>query len=114
MSNSSEICVNAGIIVPLVAGKDAERPVYQHRWDERLGDGRAIVAPTLLRCEVTNALYRFQRAGVRSEQAIRRSLEAALQLPIQLVDGGGDLHIQALAMAGQSAPPAAYDALYLA
>ena len=108
---NSWICVDANVVVRLVADP-TDRPVRQlwERWDE---EARSVTAPSLLRYEVTNALYRRWRLGEVSESAARDSLHAALALSIHLRNEP-DLHARAFTMAGRFALPAAHDAHYQA
>jgi predicted nucleic acid-binding protein len=107
----SWICVDANLITRVVIAPD-DQPVQQ-LWRQWQLDSRQLAAPTLLRYEVTNALYRYQKQGLLSEDIIRIALKAALTLPIQL-HGEADLHRRAIALAERFALPAAYDAHYLA
>ena len=108
---NSWICVDANLVTRLVLAPD-DQPVQQ-LWQQWQLDKRQLAAPTLLRYEVTNALYRYQKQGLLSEEIVRIGLNAALTLPIQL-HGETDLHRRALALAERFALPAAYDAHYLA
>jgi predicted nucleic acid-binding protein len=107
----SWICVDANLITRLVIAPD-DQPVQQ-LWRQWQLDRRQLAAPTLLRYEVINALYRYQKQGLLSEDIIRIALKAALTLPIQL-HGETDLHRRAIVLAERFALPAAYDAYYLA
>jgi predicted nucleic acid-binding protein len=109
--HSSTVCVDANLVIRLVADPSDE-PVRQlwERWDiER----QQLAAPTLLRYELTNALYRYQKQGFMSGSSAQLALRAALSLPISL-HGEADLHWRALDLAQRFSLPAAYDAHYLA
>jgi predicted nucleic acid-binding protein len=108
---NSWICVDANLVTRLVLAPD-DQPVQQ-LWQQWQLDKRQLAAPTLLRYEVTNALYHYQKQGLLSEEIVRIGLNAALTLPIQL-HGETDLYRRALALAERFALPAAYDAHYLA
>jgi predicted nucleic acid-binding protein len=108
---NSWICVDANLVTRLVLAPD-DQPVQQ-LWQQWQLDKRQLAAPTLLRYEVTNALYRYQKQGLLSEEIVRIGLNAALTLPIQL-HSETDLYRRALALAERFALPAAYDAHYLA
>ena len=111
MNNSSTICVDAGLVVRRVAiPQDAATQAVWERWE---ASEAHLVAPTLLRYEVTNALYQYQKAGALSAVAAYQALRAAFALPLHLVEDT-DLSSEALGMAGRFALPAAYDAHYLA
>lgn len=110
MSNSS-LCVDANLVIRLVA--DPADETVRDLWEQWDAAHRQIAAPTLLYYEVSNALYRYQRAGMMSREAVRLALEAAFALPVRLY-GEEQLHRRALALAERFALPAAYDAHYLA
>jgi len=95
----------------LIAVTSGER--IRGLWERWQKEGQQLVAPVLLRYEVTNALYRYQKAGMISGDATMEALNAAFALPIQFYNDL-ELHKSALAMAGHFGLPAAYDAHYLA
>jgi predicted nucleic acid-binding protein len=108
---SSWICVDANLVVRLVADPIAER--VQQLWEQWDTEGRERVAPMLLRYEVTNALYRYQQRGLLSASLVRRALAVALSLPLRVQDET-ELHERAMDLARRFSLPAAYDAHYLA
>jgi predicted nucleic acid-binding protein len=108
---NSWICVDANLVIRLIVAPE-DQPVQQ-LWRQWQLSKRPLAAPTLLRYEVTNALYSYQKQGLLSEEIVRIGLNAALALPIHL-HGDADLHRRALALAERFALPAAYDAHYLA
>ncbi len=110
MSDSS-LCVDANLVIRLVA--DPKDEAVRQTWEQWDADHRQIAAPTLLCYEVSNALYRYQQAGMMSTSAVRLALKAALALPIRLY-GDRELHGRALDLAERFSLPAAYDAHYLA
>jgi predicted nucleic acid-binding protein len=110
MSNSP-LCVDANLVIRLVA--DPADEAVRGLWEQWDAAHRPIAAPTLLYYEVSNALYRYQRAGMMSSSAVRLAMEAAFALPVRLY-GEEQLHRRALALAERFALPAAYDAHYLA
>lgn len=109
--NRSSICVDANLVIRLVA--DPRSVLVRQMWEKWVGEGHPIIAPTLLTYEVSNALYRYRRAGIMSLAAVRLALEAVLALPIRLY-GDEELHWRALDLAERFSLPAAYDAHYLA
>ena len=111
MRNSSTICVDASLVVRLFAVPPDEGT--RELWGRWRRDRQQLVAPILLRFEVTNALYRYQKAGMISVNATKNALNSALALPIQFYSDV-ELHESALAIAGRFTLPAAYDAHYLA
>jgi predicted nucleic acid-binding protein len=82
MNNSSIICVDAGLVVRRVAiPQDAAIQAVWEHWETRKTH---LIAPTLLRYEVTNALYQYQKAGALSAVAAYQALRAAFVLPLHL------------------------------
>jgi predicted nucleic acid-binding protein len=107
----SVICVDANLVVRLVLRDRAERIL--ELWEEwTLGDIQ-IVAPGLLRYELTNALHRLRVHGELSDVAARSALDTALILPIGL-HTEPELHRRAMDIAARFSLPAAYTAHYLA
>ena len=111
MNNSSPICIDAGLVVRLVADPD-DQPV-QEQWAQWRSEQREYLAPTLLHYEVANGIYKYVRAGLMSGPRGRDALEAALAIPIQL-GGYLDAHRSAWAFTVRFGLPATYDAHYLA
>ncbi len=109
--SSSCLCVDANLVVRLVA--DPADESVQQLWEQWDAEGRQLAAPTLVTCEVTNALYRYQKLGLMSASSVRLALKAALALPLKL-HGEADLHWRAVELAERFSLPAAYDAHYLA
>jgi len=109
--NNSPLCVDANLVIRLIA--DPEDEGVRQVWERWAADHRPIAAPTLLYYEVSNALYRYQRAGMMSVSTLQMALKAAFALPIRLY-GDEDLHYRALVLAERFSLPAAYDAHYLA
>jgi len=111
MNNSSVICIDAGLVVRLVADPDDE--VVQEQWNQWTEEQRDLVAPTLLYYEVANGIYKYARYGTVPESYARDALGAALALPVRLI-GEADVHRSALALAFRFRLPSSYDAHYLA
>lgn len=109
--NNSSLCVDANLVIRLVA--DPADEAVRDLWEQWDAEHRHIAAPTLLYYEVSNALYRYQRAGMMSPEAVRLALGAAFALPVRLY-GDEPLHRRALALAERFSLPVAYDAHYLA
>lgn len=108
MSNSLTHCVDASVIVRHVTSK-----TVTDLWESWMQADARIVAPSLLYYEVTNGLYRYQKAGILPSEAVEKALTAALMLPIELVSNS-DLHVRAKNLAVKFNLPATYDAHYLA
>jgi predicted nucleic acid-binding protein len=108
---NSWLCVDANLIIRLVVDVKDDR--VRQLWARWGAEGRNLAAPNLLPYELANALYRYQRQGWLSREAVRLALDAALALPVRLY-GDADLYRKALELAGQFSLPSAYDAHYLA
>ena len=111
MTGSSPICIDANLVVRLAA--DARDEAMWALWDGWSTAGRSVVAPSLLRYEITNVLHRSVTAGLFDATAAHAVLNTALNLGIAFEEGPG-LHAPALVFAARFALPAAYDAHYLA
>lgn len=108
---SSWACVDAGCVVRLYTEPEDERfPALWRQWRE---EGRRVVAPRLLRYEVTNVLYRSQGQGPLRRETLADALTSAFALPIELREDD-DLHLLAIEVAARFSLPAACDAHYLA
>lgn len=108
---STAVCVDANIVVRLV-GPDPDRRVYD-LWQGWRSSETDLVAPSLLRFEVTNAFHRMRLAGNIADDLAAELLLLALDLPIRYVSDTR-LHQDALALAGRFRLAAAYDAHYVA
>jgi predicted nucleic acid-binding protein len=109
--NSSWLCVDANLVIRLVA--DPADESIRLLWERWGSEGRQLAAPTLLYYEVTNALYRYQKLGFMGAASVQLAFKAAQALPLQLY-GEAELHWRALDLANRLSLPAAYDAHYLA
>ena len=108
MNNSLTLCVDASVVIRHVTSEAIVK-----RWEKWMKAEAHIVAPTLLYYEVTNGLYRYQRAGILPAETVKKALEAALALPVELVSNA-DLHMRARNVATMYNLSATYDAHYLA
>ena len=109
---NSPICLDASFVVRFLVSEETAA-ITDALWVEWHHAGRRLVAPTLLYYEVSNALHRYERAGILSPEEVIDLLDIALSLDITLY-GDADLHRQALILAEGLGLPAAYDAHYLA
>lgn len=108
----SPVCVDANLVVALVT-TEAQSKRALALWAEWMRSNARVIAPTLLRYEVTSALRRKGLREVLSAQDARRALEQALSLDIELLDPP-TLSLCAFDLAARFNRPAAYDAHYLA
>ena len=109
--NTSWVCVDASLVVPLLMEHSGER--LEAQWAEWEADGYRFAAPSLLRYEVSNALYQYEKVGRLRGEVVDNALRAVLALPVQIFTDPL-LHMTAVQMARRFSLPAAYDAHYLA
>ena len=109
---SDIICIDASFIVRLLSSQPIATPFFG-LWNQWQNLGYRIVAPTLIRYEVSNAFHRSALAGQIPPEEASEALQDALNLNIILY-GDSELHRQALNIATQLKLPATYDAHYLA
>ena len=109
--SSKLVCVDASLVVRLVtSADDAAAWTLWERWH---GEKRQVIAPSLLNYEVINALFMYYRVQQMSLDAVKKSFEAALALPVRLYQSE-ELHRTALDLADRFSLKATYDAHYLA
>lgn len=106
------ICVDASVVVRLVV-EGTPGTVWYEAWSGWLGARERLVAPSLLPCEVTNALHRYVVAGHLSAAEADAALDAALGLGIEL-ETSPLQHGHAARLARRLERQATYDAHYLA
>jgi predicted nucleic acid-binding protein len=82
-------------------------------WERCVANRVEIIAPSLLRYEVANALFRSAVAGLVSETEATSIVGSMNQLPIKYFDGVS-LNVSAFEIARVLNLKAAYDAHYLA
>ena len=108
----SQVCVDANIVVALVTAERFSRAAFA-LWQELTRKDLQLLAPLLLRYEVTSTLHRKIVRGAMSSEDAGRALREALALDIHYLDPPG-LSEQAFELAARFQRPAAYDAHYLA
>jgi len=109
---NSPICVDASLVVALVVPESQSEKALT-LWTAWMSQERQVVAPGLLRYELTSALRRKAVRGLLREADARRALEAALSLDIDFLDPP-ELPRRAFDLACRLHLPTAYDACYLA
>jgi predicted nucleic acid-binding protein len=110
--SNSPVCVDASLVVQLVVG-GTQADKISDLWQTWLDESRPLVAPTLLYCEVSNAIYRYFVHEYLLPEAADEALMAALSLDISLYEDQ-ELHHRSLELARRFSLPATYDAQYLA
>lgn len=106
------ICVDASFVVRLLTCGEASAGVVQ-LWRQWHTEKHRLIAPALLRYEITNALHRYAVGGYLKPEAVMNLVREALALPIE-IQTHADQHLRALALARTYHLPATYDAHYLA
>jgi predicted nucleic acid-binding protein len=109
---NSQVCVDANIVVKIVSPEEL-RPQALALWQSWLNTEREVVAPRLLSYEVTSVLRRKAARGLLTLDEARGALEAALALPITLLDPP-NLAQHAFELATRFNLPTTYDCHYLA
>lgn len=98
-------------MIAVVTGRpDNREERIRQLWREPF---QRLIAPGLIRYEITNALHRLVRATPEERPVLREALQIALALPIELYHESW-LHPRAMDFAERFHLPAAYDAHYLA
>ena len=113
MTSYSTVCCDANVVVRLHDFASSEYPIALALWERWTRERTRIIAPSLLRYEVANVVYRSSQQQSSSPfpaEAVLRSLES---LPIEYIDDLR-LHVDAVRLAQEFGLPAAYDAHYLA
>jgi predicted nucleic acid-binding protein len=111
MRSNLTICCDASIVVDYVI---ASNPLgIQELWNRLGATPHRLVAPRLFLYEVTNAIHRIALRTPLSPSDAERTLELAIQVPIELLDDEAS-HRRALAISQQFRLAATYDAHYLA
>ncbi len=113
MTSYSAVCCDANIVVRLHDTASSEFPAVEALWERWTKNRTRIIAPSLLRYEVANVVYRSSEYGSAlpyPADTIMRSLES---LPIDYIEDIR-LHTDAIRIAKAYRLSAAYDAHYLA
>ncbi len=79
------VCVDASLVVALVT-LESQSGRALSLWASWMDSDREVVAPYLLRYEVTSALWRKVVRGLMHAEDTRQALEAVLSLDIQFLD----------------------------
>ena len=111
MRNFSAICVDANLVIQLATSIGTSS--VPDLWEQWRDEQRRIIAPMLIRYEVTNALHRYARAGMLTDEEVSDALTIAMDIPLHLYSAAR-IHVRAINLASRFALPAAYDAHYLA
>jgi predicted nucleic acid-binding protein len=110
---NSTACVDASIVIKLVV-EEPGSDLADALWAQWIQQDVQIVAPALLRYEITAVLGKKVYRGQLSKEIANMALTAALDLKgIEYIDSPV-LHLRALELASQFGLPTAYDAHYLA
>ena len=105
------LCLDASFLVNVLMGALEEE--HTGLWEEWQTAERPMIAPLLLRYEVTNAFHRMRWQARADEVQVQSALRALLQMPIRYIDDDL-LPLEALAVARGFQLSATYDAHYVA
>jgi predicted nucleic acid-binding protein len=109
---TSKICVDASLVIALLT-PERFSPASLALWGTWIRNDIQVLAPMLLRYEVTSALYRKAFQKSMSSPDIEMALKQFLAMDIQSLDPDG-LPERAIKLATQYTRPNTYDAFYLA
>lgn len=111
MPNSSTVCIDANLAIKLV--DQSKSRAVESLFQEWTRQNFVIVAPYLLRYEMTNIVRQLTRHGRMTQDIAGDAVAAMNLLPITLFADPRH-HARALAFSIRFNLPAAYDAHYLA
>ena len=106
-SKPAVICLDASVVVRWLLDDELSHV------DSLVKSEIRLVAPALMRYEVTNALYQVAKAGGITIPTAGEMINVLLTLPIQITDEG-HLHEVSLTIAHRFRAGASYDAHYVA
>ena len=109
--NNSLVCVDASIVIDRLIGLGLDSQL-ETLWSSWIEQGVQLVAPQLIRYEVTNAVFQITRRGQLSREMADEMIHLLLALPIQVYNDAA-LHSRALRSARDLGLGATYDAHYL-
>jgi predicted nucleic acid-binding protein len=101
------VCLDASVVVRWLLDHEMSHVASLDESDHQ------FVAPSLMRYEVTNALYQTTKAGGLTASTAEELLDVLVTLPIELIDEA-HFHRRALSIAHHYRSGAAYDAHYVA
>jgi predicted nucleic acid-binding protein len=108
----SQACIDASLIVALLVAEEHSLSALA-LWEKWAQEDCSIVAPLLLRYEVTSALYRKALRGLISREDASLALNRFLKLDIEWIDPPS-LPERATELAHRFSRPNTYDTFYLA
>lgn len=106
------VCVDASLVVALVTPESQSGRALS-LWASWMDSDREVVAPYLLRYEVTSALWRKVVRGLMHAEDARQALEAVLSLDIQFLDPP-EFPLRAFDLAARLNRSTTHDMFYLA
>jgi predicted nucleic acid-binding protein len=108
---ASQVVIDSSFVVRLLTRFPQSR--YSSLWREWELNGVAVMAPSLITYEVTNALWQYEQNGDLSTDAAVRSVNRLNLLPIHLVSTG-EMHFRALEIVRRFPERKAYDSHFVA
>ena len=113
MPNYSTVCLDASLIVRMFDPECVEYVNVRELWDIWHAKRVPLIAPSLLRYEVTNAVFRPVRLGLAEADRALTVLRALERIPIRYFDDIA-LSVAAFEVASDLKLNATYDAHYVA
>lgn len=110
---NGRICVDASVALLWLA-PDAETPAARRLRRYCNEQGVRMIAPPLLRAEVTSTIRRWLYSERIDEEYAREALRRSLRFPVELASDSDGLHLRAFDIASKLGQTRAYDSLYLA
>jgi predicted nucleic acid-binding protein len=113
MPSYSTVCLDASLIVRMFDPEFVEYVKVRELWDIWHAQRMPLIAPSLLRYEVTNAVFRPVRLGLADADRALNVLRSLDKFPIRYFDAIA-LNVAAFEVARDLKLSAAYDAHYVA
>jgi predicted nucleic acid-binding protein len=111
-TGSSPVCIDANVLLGRLLGRTEDQPILE-LWQQWEQDGRLLIAPYLIRYEVSNAIHRMESTGRLDAKLAQEAFRTLIAAPVQHAVAD-DRHERAVDIAARFSLPAAYDAHYLA
>ncbi len=113
MTSYPVVCCDANVVVRLHDTASSEFPAVEALWERWTRARTRVIAPSLLRYEVANVVYRSSMQTSEYPYPADAVMHSLASLPIEYIEDVR-LHLDAIRIAKEYRLPAAYDAHYLA
>lgn len=108
---ASRLVVDSSFVVRLLTRLPGS--AYGSLWRDWELQDTAVLAPSFMPFEVTNALWQYEQTGELSPEAIAKAMVRLNRLPIELVSSG-EMHLRALEVVRRFPERKAYDSHFVA